>query len=66
MVRPQEKRVKEAQTQMSILEIAGAALLAATAAAGFLIKRFLKRKLNDIDGVSDIFVADDENIKGIF
>ncbi|WP_156511789.1 hypothetical protein [Christensenella timonensis] len=52
---------------MNHLEIVGMILLAAVAAAGVIIKCITRRKLNDMDGISDVFLSEnDEKVSGKF
>ena len=51
---------------MSIPELEGALILAAVVAAGIIIRRFTRRKLKDMDGISDVFLSGDEHIAGKF
>ena len=50
---------------MNQLEIIGLIAVIGIAAAGVVIKRILRRKLRDMDGVSEVFDSHtDENIIG--
>lgn len=51
---------------MNFFEIAGALLLLAILAAGFLLKIYTKRKLKDMEGMSGIFKKEDGNITASF
>ena len=52
---------------MNGLETAGLILLALIVTAGIIVKRITRSKLNDIDGLSDMFASGkNENIIGKF
>ena len=53
---------------MNPFEIAGLAVLGGVILAGTVIKIIMRRKLRDMDGVSEVFLSDDgrEHIAGQF
>lgn len=42
---------------MTVVEIAGIVFLCAVIIVGIIIKRYTKRKLNDMDGVGGLFIT---------
>lgn len=52
---------------MNNLEIIGTILLAVIVAAGIVIKTITRRKLKDMDGISEIFLSENgEKVSGKF
>lgn len=50
---------------MNSLEMMGVILLVAVVAVGIIIKAITRRKLKDMDGISEVFLsADDEKVSG--